>query len=157
MKHLKPPQPSTTPPRDARRQRRAAFRFGFSAVIASFVVLGLLILGAMFQEEYEEGFVRIVSYAVRLASPEELAEAEAAGPVPGPLPVSRPDTPATVSSDPLMETFEWAEEGPVFPAPGTLIPIEDFVIDTPDGLQLVNPDVADENPQAAAEETAETE
>ena len=157
MKHLKPPQPSTAPPRDERRQRRTAFRFGFSAVIASFVVLGLLILGAMFQEEYEEGFVRIVSYAVRLASPEELAEAKAAGPVPGPLPITRPDTPVAVSSDPFMETFEWEEGDPVFPAPETLIPIEGFVIDTPDGLQIVNPDISDEDPQAAAEETAEPE
>ncbi len=157
MKHLKPPQPSTAPSRDAGRQRRTALRFGISAVIASFVVLGLLILGAMFQEEYEEGFVRIVSYAVRLASPEELAEAEAAGPVPGPLPVTRPDTPVTLSSDPLIETFEWAKGDAVLPAPETLIPIEDFVIDTPDGLQIVNPEIVDEDPQTAAEETAETE
>ena len=49
MKHLKPPQPDDGRAREARRKRRTAIRFGFSAVIASFVVLAMLILGAMFQ------------------------------------------------------------------------------------------------------------
>ena len=75
-------------------------RFGFSSIIASLVVMAMLIFGAMFQDEYEKGFVRIVSFAVRLASPEELAQAKAEGPPPPPLTVTRPDTPVAVKTGP---------------------------------------------------------
>lgn len=154
MKHLKPPPPESADPQAAgaqatARKRRTAFRFGFSAVIASFVVLALLIFGAMFQEEYEEGFVRIVSFAVRLATPEEVAEAEAQGPIPDPLPSIRPDTPVAVSTEPLIIPGEVVQEETVAPVPEALIPLEDLVVDTPQGLLLLpqaepQPDTAKE-------------
>ena len=142
MKHLKPPTPKSADPQAAgaqvtARKRRTAFRFGFSAVIASFVVLAMLIFGAMFQEEYEEGFVRIVSFAVRLATPEEVAEAEAQGPIPDPLPSIRPDTPVAVISEPLIILGEVVQEETVAPVPEALIPLEDLVMDTPQGLLLL--------------------
>ena len=140
MKHLKPPQPDDGRAREARRKRRTAFRFGFSAVIASFVVLAMLILGAMFQEEYEEGFVRIVTFAVRLATPEEVAQAEAQGPIPDPLPSIRPDTPVVVSTDPLVSIGEAREGDVVLPAPEALIPLDDLVVETLEGLELPPPD-----------------
>lgn len=152
MKHLKPPELDDGRARETRRKRRTAVRFGFSAVIASFVVLAMLILGAMFQEEYEEGFVRIVTFAVRLATPEEVAQAEAQGPVPAPLPPVRPDTPIAVSSDPLVP-LEGAREGQiVLPAPEALIPLDDVVVDTIESLVVPAPD----NPENE-EQTAETE
>ena len=137
MKHLKPPQPDGGGARAARRKRRTAFRFGFSAVIASFVVLAMLILAAAFQEEYEEGFVRIVSFAVRLATPEEVAQAEAQGPIPSPLPSIRPDTPIVVSTEPLVIIGDLAEEETVAPVPEALIPLADLVVETPEGLELL--------------------
>ena len=142
MKHLKPPKPGPSGPQAAGRQatvrkRRTAFRFGFSAVIASFVVLAMLIFGAMFQEEYEEGFVRIVSFAVRLATPEEVAEAEAQGPIPDPLPSIRPDTPVAVSTEPLIILGEVGRGETVAPVPEALIPLEDLAVDTPQGLLLL--------------------
>ena len=140
MKHLKPPQPDDGREREARRKRRTAIRFGFSAVIASFVVLAMLILGAMFQEEYEEGFVRIVTFAVRLATPEEVAQAEAQGPIPDPLPSIRPDTPIVVSSDPLIAIDEAPEGAIVLPAPEALIPLDDVVMETIEELELPPPD-----------------
>ena len=139
MKHLKPPQPHDDRAQAARRKRRTAVRFGFSAVIASFVVLAMLILGAMFQEEYEEGFVRIVTFAVRLATPEEVAQAEAQGPIPDPLPSIRPDTPIVVSRDPLVPIGEAQEGQIVLPAPEALIPLDD-VVETLEGLELPPPD-----------------
>ena len=157
MKHLRPPTAARAKADDAGGRRRTAFRFGFSAVIASFVVLGLLILGAMFQEEYEEGFVRLVSYAVRLASPEELAQAEAAGSPPPPLPVTRPDTPVAVSGDPLVAESELRSGRIVLPAPDTLIPIEEVLVETSDGLQPLIPDNSTEAPPNAADPSAETE
>ncbi|MYA31606.1 MAG: hypothetical protein F4Y31_10265 [Gammaproteobacteria bacterium] len=147
MKHLKPPQPDDGRAREARRKQRTAIRFGFSAVIASFVVLAMLILGAMFQEEYEEGFVRIVNFAVRLATPEEVAQAEAQGPIPDPLPSIRPDTPIVVSTDPLAPIGEAAEGEIVLPAPEALIPLDDVVMETIEGLELPPPD----NPETEAE------
>ncbi len=137
MKHLKPPQQDNGRTREARRKRRAAIRFGFSAVIASFVVLAMLILAAAFQEEYEEGFVRIVSFAVRLATPEEVAQAEAQGPIPSPLPSIRPDTPIVVSTEPLVIIGELAEGETVAPVPEALIPLADLVVETPEGLELL--------------------
>lgn len=150
MKHLKPPRPDDGRAREARRKRRTAIRFGFSAVIASFVVLAMLILGAMFQEEYEEGFVRIVTFAVRLATPEEVAQAEAQGPIPDPLPSIRPDTPIVISSDPLVSIGEAAEGETVLPAPEALIPIEDVVLETIEGLELPPP-AGPETEEEAAE------
>ena len=152
MKHLKPPQPDDGRAREARRKRRTAIRFGFSAVIASFVVIGMLIAGAMFQEEYEEGFVRLVSFAVRLATPEEVAQAEAQGPIPDPLPSIRPDTPIVVSTDPLIPVGEAAQGEIVLPEPEALIPLDDVVVETIEGLELLAPD----NPEDE-EETPETE
>ena len=137
MKDLKPPQPDDGRASAARRNRRTAFRFGFSAVIASFVVLAMLILGAEFKEEYEEGFVRIVTFAVRLATPEEVAQAEAQGPIPSPLPSIRPDTPIVVSTDPLFPISELAEGEAVAPVPEALIPLADLVVETPEGLELL--------------------
>jgi len=137
VKHLKSPQPDDGREREARRKRRAAIRFGFSAVIASFVVLAMLILAAAFQEEYEEGFVRIVSFAVRLATPEEVAQAEAQGPIPSPLPSIRPDTPIVVSTEPLVIIGELAEGETVAPVPEALIPLADLVVETPEGLELL--------------------
>lgn len=136
MKHLKPPQPDDGRAREARRKRRTAVRFGFSAIIASFVVLAMLILGAMFQEEYEEGFVRIVTFAVRLATPEEVAQAEAQGPIPDPLPSIRPDTPIVISTDPLVPLGEAPEGEIALPAPEALIPLDDVVLETIEGLEL---------------------
>ncbi|MDE0245762.1 MAG: hypothetical protein OXJ63_07145 [Gammaproteobacteria bacterium] len=150
MKHLKPPQPDDGRAREARRKRRTAIRFGFSAVIASFVVLAMLILGAMFQEEYEEGFVRIVTFAVRLATPEEVAQAEAQGPIPDPLPSIRPDTPIVVSTDPLVPIGETQDGEIVLPAPEALIPLDDVVVETIEGLELPPPDNP-ENEEEAAE------
>ena len=137
MKHLKPPQQDNGRTRAARRKRRTAIRFGFSAVIASFVVLAMLILAAAFQEEYEEGFVRIVTFAVRLATPEEVAQAEAQGPIPSPLPSIRPDTPIIVRSEPLVIIGELAEAETVTPVPEALIPLADLVVETPEGLELL--------------------
>ncbi|MDE0679207.1 MAG: hypothetical protein OXI11_03180 [Gammaproteobacteria bacterium] len=152
MKHLKPPQPDDGRVREAMRKRRTAIRFGFSAVIASFVVLAMLILGAMFQEEYEEGFVRIVTFAVRLATPEEVAQAEAQGPIPDPFPSIRPDTPIVVSTDPLVPIGDAPQGQILLPAPEALIPLDDVVVETIEGLELLAPD----NPENE-EETAETE
>ena len=152
MKHLKPPQPNNGRAREARRKRRTAIRFGFSAVIASFVVLAMLILGAMFQEEYEEGFVRIVTFAVRLATPEEVAQAEAQGPIPDPLPSIRPDTPIVVSTDPLVPIGDAPQGQILLPAPEALIPLDDVVVETIERLELLAPD----NPENE-EETADTE
>ena len=151
MKHLKPPQPDDGRTREARHKRRTAIRFGFSAVIASFVVLAMLILGAMFQEEYEEGFVRIVTFAVRIATPEEVAQAEAQGPIPDPLPSIRPDTPIVVSTDPLVPVGEVSEGAIVLPGPEALIPLDEVVLETIEGLELPPPD----SPEAE-EEAAET-
>ncbi len=148
MKHLKPPQPDDGRAREAGRKRRTAIRFGFSAVIASFVVLAMLVLGAMFQEEYEEGFVRIVTFAVRLATPEEVAQAEAQGPIPDPLPSIRPDTPVVVSTEPLVIIGEAQEGEIVLPAPEALIPLDDVVMETIGGLELPPPD-SPENEEAA--------
>ena len=156
MKHLRPPTAGRAAAHAASARRRTAFRFGFSAVVASFVVLGLLILGAMFQEEYEEGFVRLVSYAVRLASPEELAQAEAAGLPPPPLPVTRPDTPVVVSGDPLVAESEMRSGRILLPAPETLIPLDDVVIKTSDDLERLILDNTAEAP-AAANPSAGTE
>ena len=152
MKHLKPPRPDDGRTREARRKRRTAIRFGFSAVIASFVVLAMLILGAMFQEEYEEGFVRIVSFAVRLATPEEVAQAEAQGPIPDPLPSIRPDTPIVVSTDSLFPVGELAQGEIVLPGSDALIPLDDVVLETIERLELPPPD----GPEAS-EESAETD
>lgn len=152
MKHLKPPQPDGGRAREDRRKRRTAIRFGFSAVIASFVVLAMLILGAMFQEEYEEGFVRIVTFAVRLATPEEVAQAEAQGPIPDPLPSIRPDTPIVVSTDPLVRIGDAPQGEIVLPAPEALIPLDDVVMETIEGLELPPPD-----PQTEDESGAEPE
>lgn len=152
MKHLKPPQPNDGRAREARRKRRTAIRFGFSAVIASFVVLAMLIFGAMFQEEYEEGFVRVVNFAVRLATPEEVAQAEAQGPIPDPLPSIRPDTPVAISTTPYILIDEAPQGEIVLPAPEALIPLDDVVVETIEGLELPPPD----NPENE-EETAETE
>lgn len=151
MKHLKPPRPDDDRASEASRKRRTAIRFGFSAVIASFVVLAMLILAAMFQEEYEEGFVRIVTFAVRLATPEEVAQAEAQGPIPDPLPSIRPDTPIVVSTDPLVPVGEAAQGEIVLPEPGTLIPLDDVVLETIEGLELPPPDGP-----ATGEEAAES-
>ena len=156
MKHLKPPGPEDARARDARGRRRTAMRFGFSAVIASIVVIGMLILGAMFQEEYEEGFVRIVSYAVRLASPDEVAEAEAQGPIPEPLSSVRPDTPIALKSDPVIDMREWSESATVPPVPEALIPIEDLVVETPEGLQLLPSSDTAPDTQETPEEAADT-
>ena len=152
MKHLKPPSPDDGRAGEARRKRRTAIRFGFSAVIASFVVLAMLVLGAMFQEEYEEGFVRIVTFAVRLATPEEVAQAEAQGPIPDPLPSIRPDTPIVVGTDPLVPIGDAPQGQILLPAPEVLIPLDDVVVETIEGLELLAPD----NPEDE-EETAETE
>ena len=159
-KHLKPPGPSArsaqaqdSPSAHTRRKRRAAFRFGFSAVIASIVVLAMLIFGAMFQEEYEEGFVRIVSFAVRLASPDEVAQAEAQGQIPDPLPSIRPDTPVVVLSP---ETLTEAGQGQIIlTAPETLIPIDDFIIETPETPNLP-PRPTDPENEPTAEEPPNT-
>ena len=156
MKRLRPSAAGGPPEADSQARRRSAFRFGFSAVVASFVVLGLLILGAMFQEEYEEGFVRLVSYAVRLASPEEIAEAEAQGPIPAPLPAIRPDTPVAVITGPIAEEKEMGIGQIVLPAPETLFPIEDLLIETPNGIELAlsgNPASPPDAPAAAGAET----
>lgn len=149
MKHLKPPQPDDGRASEARRNRRTAIRFGFSAVIASFVVLAMLILGAMFQEEYEEGFVRIVTFAVRLATPEEVAQAEAQGPIPDPLPSIRPDTPIVVGTDPLIPVGAAAQGEIVLPEPEVLIPLDDVVLETIEGLELPPPDSPETGEEAA--------
>lgn len=149
MKHLKPPQPDDGRANEARRKRRTAIRFGFSAVIASFVVLAMLILGAMFQEEYEEGFVRIVNFAVRLATPEEVAQAEAQGPIPDPLPSIRPDTPIVAGTDPLVPIGEAPQGEIVLPGPEALIPLDDVVLETIEGLKLPPPDSPDPEEEAA--------
>lgn len=156
-KRLRPPATGPAPARTSNTGRRAAFRFGFSAVVASFVVLGLLILGAMFQEEYEEGFVRLVSYAVRLASPEELAEAEAAGSPPPPLPVTRPDTPVAMSGGPLVDEGEMRSGQILLPAPETLIPIDDVVAKTSEALELAFPGNAEGDSELAGNKSAETD
>ena len=155
MKQLRPPRTGPAREADSQVRRRAAFRFGFSAVIASFVVLGLLILGAMFQEEYEEGFVRLVSFGVSLASPEEIAQAEAQGPIPAPLPAIRPDTPVAVLADPLPESTDTPGAYVILPAPDTLVPIEDLVIDTPDVPELASPEPGEPATQDTAEESTE--
>lgn len=157
MKDRWPGATKAAPEADSQARRRSAFRFGFSAVVASFVVLGLLILGAMFQEEYEEGFLRLVSYAVRLASPEEIAEAEAQGPIPAPLPAIRPDTPVAVITGPIVEENEMRGGPIVLPAPETLASIEDLLIETPNGIELAPPDNPASPPDAPAAEPAETE
>ena len=152
MKHLKPPRPEKDArASEARRKRRTAFRFGFSAVIASFVVIGMLIAGAMFQEEYEEGFVRLVSFAVRLATPEEVAQAEAQGPIPDPLPSIRPDTPIVISTDPLIPLRELPQGESATPVPEALIPLEGLVIETPEGLELLPPPNAPVNDEPSTE------
>ena len=104
----------------------------------------------MFQEDYEEGFVRIVTFAVRLATPEEVAQAEAQGPIPDPLPSIRPDTPIVVSTDPLVPIGETQEGEIVLPAPEALIPLDDVVMQTIEGLELPPPD-SSENEEEAAE------
>ena len=157
MKHLRPPRPEDGRALEAKRKRRAAIRFGFSAVIASFVVLAMLIVGAMFQEEYEEGFVRLVSFAVRLATPEEIAEAEAQGPIPDPLPSMRPDTPIAVRSEPLVFESEWPEAESVPPVPEALIPIEGLAVETPEGLELLPLTDPAAEPRNAREEAPDTE
>lgn len=136
---MKQPKPLKSPSTEARKQRRAALRFGFSAIIASFVVLGMLILGAIFQDEYEEGFVRIVSFAVQLATPEEVAQAEAQNPIPAPLRTVRPDTPVTVNSDPLVDLRELPRPETVPPVAEALIPVEGLIVETPQGLELLPP------------------
>ena len=158
MKRPHPPIAAPAPTGSADQTRRTAFRFGFSAVIASFVVLGLLILGAAFQEEYEEGFLRLVGYAVRLATPEELAEAEAAGSPPPPLPVTRPDTPVAASGRWLLdEDALRVGETNLPPSPDTLIPIEDLLVETPNGLELVLPENSAGEAEAPAQESANPE
>ena len=157
MKHLKPPLSGPSPESAARLKQRTTLRFGFSAIIASFVVLGMLILGAMFQDEYEEGFVRIVSYAVRLASPEEVAQAEAQGPIPDPLPAIRPDSPIVRNSDRLWDRVETSDSEALLPTPEVMIPIEDILVQTPEGLELLNPADTLPQPQDTLEEAAETE
>lgn len=147
MKHLKHLKPDDSRASEVRRKRRTAIRFGFSAVIASFVVLAMLILGAMFQEEYEEGFVRVVNFAVRLATPEEVAQAEAQGPIPDPLPSIRPDTPIVVSTDPLVPIGEAPEGEIVLAAPEALIPLDDVVMETIEGLELPPPDNSENEEQ----------
>ena len=160
MKHLKPPRSGPAPESVARLKRRTTLRFGFSAIIASFVVLGMLILGVMFQDEYEEGFVRIVSYAVRLASPEEVAEAEAQGPIPESLPGIRPDSPIVVNSDRWWDPVELSDSDarPAAAAPEVMIPIEGIAIETPEGLDLLNPsETLPQSQDMQEEEAAETE
>ncbi len=157
QKRLRPPAGGSAPQADSGVRRRAAFRFGFSAVIASFVVLGLLILGAMFQEEYEEGFVRLVTYAVRLASPEEIAQAEAQGPIPPPLPTIRPDTPVIASGELLVDEGELRSGQILMPDPETLIPIEDYVRETPGGLEIVIPENVPQAPETAGRKPTQTE
>ena len=157
MKHLKPPQPADGRVRETRRKRRTAIRFGFSAVIASFVVLAMLILGAMFQEEYEEGFVRIVTFAVRLATPEEVAQAEAQGPIPDPLPAVRPDTPVVGSSDLLLDPDELEDAQAIARAVDRLILLEEFAPETQEGLILLPPEQTLPDAQEAQEEASEAE
>ena len=158
MKHLKPPRSGPSPERAARLKRRATLRFGLSAIIASFVVLGLLILGAMFQDEYEEGFVRIVSFAVRLASPEEVAQAEAQGPIPEPLPGIRPDSPIVVNSDRWWDPVELSDSDALLPAPEILIPIEGIAVETAEGLELLNPsETLPQSQETQEAKAAETE
>ncbi len=157
---MKRPRPSKTAPAPeaaSGARRRAAWRFGFSAVIASFVVIGLLILGAMFQEEYEEGFVRLVSYAVRLASPEEIAQAEAQGPVPPPLPAIRPDTPVAATTDSLLEPAETPGADILLPSPDILIPFEGTVIDTTSTLEIPSLELSEPATEGTREETAGNE
>ena len=112
----------------------------------------MLILGAEFQEEYEEGFVRIVSYAVRLASPEEIAQAEAQGSIPAPLPAVRPDTPIVASSDWLLDPTDLPNEETLHPGTGRLILPEGLVVETPEGLELLPPAEVLPDPQDAQEE-----
>ena len=157
MKPLRSPAAGPVRKAGSRGRRRGAFRFGFSAVVASFVVLGLLILGALFQEEYEEGFVRLVSYAVRLASPEEIAEAEAQGPIPAPLPAIRPDTPVAVTVAPIVKENEMRRGSIVLPAPETLVPIEGLLTETLNGPELVLPDHSTRAPELPAAGPAKTE
>lgn len=157
MKHLRPPRPEDGRAPEAKRKRRAAVRFGFSAVIAGFVVLAMLIVGAMFQEEYEEGFVRLVSFAVRLATPEEIAQAEAQGPIPDPLPSIRPDTPIAVRTDPLVIENEWTGTEPVPPVPEALVSIEGLVVETPEGMKLLPLTDLPAESQNSREESADTE
>ncbi len=158
MKHLKPPRSGPSPERAARLKRRATLRFSFSAIIASFVVLGLLILGAMFQDDYEKGFVRIVSFAVRLASPEEVAQAEAQGPIPEPLPGIRPDSPIVVNSDRWWDPVELSDSEALLPAPELMIPIEGIAVETAEGLELLNPSkTLPQSQDTQEEEAAETE
>ena len=157
MKHLKTPPTGNAPTGRTRRQRRTAARFGISAIIASFVVLGMLIAGAMFQEEYEEGFVRIVSFAVRLATPEEVAEAEAQGPIPEPLPVIRPDTPIRTNTQPQVFPDTAPDLDELVPEPRMLIPVEGLAVETPDGLQLLPPEQILADPDDEQEEAPETD
>ena len=158
MKHLKPPRTGPSPASAARLKRRATLRFSFSAIIASFVVLGLLILGAMFQDDYEKGFVRIVSFAVRLATPEEVAQAEAQGPIPEPLPGIRPDSPIVVNSDRWWDPVELSDSEALLPAPEILIPIEGIAVETAEGLELLNPsETLSQSQDTQEEEGAETE
>ncbi|WP_446831043.1 hypothetical protein [Candidatus Foliamicus sp.] len=156
MKRLRPPDPgASSKGSDARR--RTAYRFGLSAVVASFVVIGLLLLGAMFQEEYEEGFVRLVSFAVRLATPEEIAEAEAAGPPPPPLRRTRPDTPVVESGELLLDQSELRSGENLLPAPELLVPVGDYVVETPDGLEFVMPESTERELEAGGNRAEESE
>ena len=158
MKHLKPPPTGPSPASAARLKRRATLRFSLSAIIASFVVLGLLILGAMFQDDYEKGFVRIVSFAVRLASPEEVAQAEAQGPIPEPLPGIRPDSPVVRKSERWWNPGDMSDSDALLPAPEIMIPIEGIAVQTPEGLELLNPtDTLPQTQDTQEEEAAETE
>ena len=158
MKHLKPPPTGPSPESAARLKRRATLRFSFSAIIASFVVLGMLILAAMFQDDYEKGFVRIVSFAVRLASPEEVAQAEAQGPIPDPLPAIRPDSPIVTKSDWFSDPIASPDPEALLSAGDILIPIEGIAIETSEGLELLNPTDTLPQPQdTQEEEAAETE
>ena len=84
----------------------------------------MLIAGAMFQEEYEEGFVRLVSFAVRLATPEEVAEAEAQGPIPAPLPQCGRTLRLPVNPDPWWICANCPGLETVPPVAEALIPVE---------------------------------
>ena len=114
-------------------------------------------MGAMFQDEYEEGFVRIVSFAVRLASPEEVAEAEAQGPIPDPLPRTRPDTPVVRNSEWFSDPIASPDPEALLSAGDILIPIEGIAIETSEGLELLNPTDTLPQPQDTGEEAAEAE
>ncbi len=114
-------------------------------------------MGAMFQDEYEEGFVRIVSFAVRLASPEEVAEAEAQGPIPEPLPGIRPDSPVVLKSERWWDPVDLSDSDALLPAPEIMIPIEGIAVQTPEGLELLNPSETLPQTQDTEEKAAETE